>query len=490
MNRQIRTYAAPLLLCAGVAFSQPTWDEGESFDDFREEWNGWAESLPTDQRMHFDLTAVTEQIWGQERNLKLSKEIGEWPHHVLTGARPWDGHWALIDRVRKEFRSELDMLYNIVQRPHFGAPIPTVWDGSGRVEPKYPSEWVTEYSSKKTPSLRLLIDTICGDATYLAMNDHPDIAVERFQLAARLNQLSIELPGEVDYLSYIPIKSVVEQAIVDLVQYEPDVFSDVQLAEMQSIFMKHLQMDGKHVFEMKRKLVHEDWSQQYSDSHDVARNRDLRQLYHNQASMFVAEDINRILQVPIQPELDIEVPLATLEQQIELYTRVHQAMMADLIADPKTQRLPQSSVMIRSHLRGEDASRYVPVFFDTALFRSHLGVLHRYNYETANQIAVISIYRHRVRHGDWPSSLAEIDPKVLPIPAIDYYSGDPLRYTLINGEPRLWALGADRDDDGGRPVPREEHAPNPGWTWFALDEWDALSDEERAEYDGDLRILN
>jgi len=30
---------------------------------------------------------------------------------------------------------------------------------------------------------------------------------------------------------------------------------------------------------------------------------------------------------------------------------------------------------------------------------------------------------------------------------------------------------------------------NPAYTWFALDEWDALSDEQRADLDGDIRIL-
>lgn len=27
------------------------------------------------------------------------------------------------------------------------------------------------------------------------------------------------------------------------------------------------------------------------------------------------------------------------------------------------------------------------------------------------------------------------------------------------------------------------------WSWFALDEWDSLSDDEKAKYDGDLILL-
>jgi len=88
------------------------------------------------------------------------------------------------------------------------------------------------------------------------------------------------------------------------------------------------------------------------------------------------------------------------------------------------------------------------------------------------------------------AALAPIDrPRGSPDPTIDYYSGEPLRYALVNNEPRLWALGADRDDDGGRIRKRETSTVNPAYTWFALDEWDALSDEQRADLDGDIRIL-
>lgn len=44
-------------------------------------------------------------------------------------------------------------------------------------------------------------------------------------------------------------------------------------------------------------------------------------------------------------------------------------------------------------------------------------------------------------------------------------------------------------DDGGRVRKRETSTVNPAYTWFALDEWDALSDEQRADLDGDIRIL-
>ena len=69
-------------------------------------------------------------------------------------------------------------------------------------------------------------------------------------------------------------------------------------------------------------------------------------------------------------------------------------------------------------------------------------------------------------------------------------SGHPLRYARLPNQSRLWALGVDRNDDGGRPIPRSKNE----WrvhptTWFSLDEWDAMSDEEQSKYDGDIMIF-
>lgn len=51
-------------------------------------------------------------------------------------------------------------------------------------------------------------------------------------------------------------------------------------------------------------------------------------------------------------------------------------------------------------------------------------------------------------------------------------------------------LDAVPDDDGGRPVLEDENDFSISATnWFALDEWDALSDEQKDKYDGDRVIM-
>ncbi len=66
----------------------------------------------------------------------------------------------------------------------------------------------------------------------------------------------------------------------------------------------------------------------------------------------------------------------------------------------------------------------------------------------------------------------------------------PLRYVLINNTPRLWALGADRNDDGGRPGNSKDISFLANQlSWFSPDEWDPMDQEIRDQLDGDVRIM-
>jgi hypothetical protein len=67
-------------------------------------------------------------------------------------------------------------------------------------------------------------------------------------------------------------------------------------------------------------------------------------------------------------------------------------------------------------------------------------------------LAAIALEIHHRRHGQWPRSLEELVPDLLPAVPPDRFDGQPLRYRLIEGAPVLYSVGTDRDDDGGRPA--------------------------------------
>jgi hypothetical protein len=68
-------------------------------------------------------------------------------------------------------------------------------------------------------------------------------------------------------------------------------------------------------------------------------------------------------------------------------------------------------------------------------------------------LTAIALELYRRHHGSWPVSLSELTPRLLPQVPPDRYDGKPLKYRLVEGQPLLYSVGVDRDDDGGR-VPR------------------------------------
>jgi hypothetical protein len=66
-------------------------------------------------------------------------------------------------------------------------------------------------------------------------------------------------------------------------------------------------------------------------------------------------------------------------------------------------------------------------------------------------LAAVALTLHHRQNGGWPATLDELTPMLLPAVPLDRFDGRPLRYRLIDGWPTLYSVGADRDDDGGRP---------------------------------------
>ena len=63
---------------------------------------------------------------------------------------------------------------------------------------------------------------------------------------------------------------------------------------------------------------------------------------------------------------------------------------------------------------------------------------------------VVALKRYRLRHGNWPQSLAVLTPEFATKAPIDFMDGRPLRYRLEpDGSFSLYSIGLDGHDDGG-----------------------------------------
>ncbi|MGB7158085.1 MAG: hypothetical protein WBD40_08465 [Tepidisphaeraceae bacterium] len=76
-------------------------------------------------------------------------------------------------------------------------------------------------------------------------------------------------------------------------------------------------------------------------------------------------------------------------------------------------------------------------------------------------LIALALELHRQRHGNYPVTLDPLVPALLPSLPVDRITGGPLRYRIENDKPLIYSLGADRDDDGGRPQLTSAGHPSP-----------------------------
>jgi hypothetical protein len=99
-------------------------------------------------------------------------------------------------------------------------------------------------------------------------------------------------------------------------------------------------------------------------------------------------------------------------------------------------------------------------------------------------LTAIALELHRRRTENWPASLGELTPGLLPTLPIDRFTGDPLRYRLIDGRPLLYSCGTDGDDDGGR-MPAEGNNAAHLWNEGAKLDATTVSTQWASIHDGD-----
>ena len=80
-------------------------------------------------------------------------------------------------------------------------------------------------------------------------------------------------------------------------------------------------------------------------------------------------------------------------------------------------------------------------------------------------LVAIALELHRRRHGALPEALTDLTPMLLPEVPLDPFTGEALRYRVIDGRPVVYSVGADRDDDGGQAHPDRKPEKDPAREW-------------------------
>ncbi|MDQ7014259.1 MAG: hypothetical protein Q9O74_10225 [Planctomycetota bacterium] len=127
-------------------------------------------------------------------------------------------------------------------------------------------------------------------------------------------------------------------------------------------------------------------------------------------------------------------------------------------------------------------TRYFPIVMLMPAFESALQTAEKVVQHRDGLLVGIALELYRREHGTYPDTLDALVPVFLPAVPPDRFTGTPLNYALVDSEPRLWSVGADRNDDGGV-IPASNRADVHRWVPKDQARLNEQSDPDR--YDGD-----
>lgn len=101
-------------------------------------------------------------------------------------------------------------------------------------------------------------------------------------------------------------------------------------------------------------------------------------------------------------------------------------------------------------------------------------------------VVAIAIERYRRREGVYPPTLEAMGLGLLARVPRDVFTGEALRYRIVDAKPVVYSVGTNRKDDDGRPTA----SPAAAQRWLSREQLDAISPAERRRIDGDWVLFD
>ena len=403
--------------------------------DYLKEINATARAVPEHSR-----------AWDRYREALLT--LGEVPPGMLKGEiYPGAERWGEAVQYLEGHAETLAMVRQGASYPGLGYLVGYGIDGADRalwpgVDVVDPGEGsvklrVTGALAPYLGSLRTLTWLLSVDALRAAERGDGEVAIADVEGILGIAEQSLEVPFLLNSMVAHAMVSLGVTTMGELLADQPEVFTDEQL--MRFVHRLNFLFDGRlHAQFAGEAMVFEDLVQRLytDDGHGDGR--------------LTAKGLSSMLSVGVDPLAPVAaLVMAGRRAYTEEYRRWLSLIEAEF-AKPLWRRDPVRLARETSKCANSIVyrSRYP---FVAGLMRVFLGVGTRPELVMQERDAVriaIALELYRRRHGSWPSSLGQLVPDLLPRIPPDRYDGAPLRYRLVEGEPVIYSVGADRNDGG------------------------------------------
>jgi hypothetical protein len=94
--------------------------------------------------------------------------------------------------------------------------------------------------------------------------------------------------------------------------------------------------------------------------------------------------------------------------------------------------------------------RYAPLLILIPSIKGCYAASQRLTQQRDAALVALALELYHRRHDAWPERLDQLVPDLLPSIPPDRFTGQPLGYRVVNGRPRIYSFGPDKEDNGGQ----------------------------------------
>jgi len=295
---------------------------------------------------------------------------------------------------------------------------------------------------------------LATDALLASLEDDADRALSDLEAMARLGVHCDDLPMLISELTAMAILAYALQTAGDLLEIDPDLFSDEQLARLGHVLAGAASDEVTAInWQVERRIFDDIVQRVYTDDGTgdgrlVFEGLKGLATYSSLAGTPIDLGAGALVAGPVAGA--IAPGRAELTRAAdELYGHAERVSAtplwrwdADVLAPPIDLDSPLERIWLQT-LRAVAPAYRASAFAREQLLQRRDAVL-----------GAIALELHRRRHDAYPEALDALGPDLLPSLPRDRFDGGTLRYVLTESGPLLYSVGPDGVDDGGRPMER------------------------------------
>lgn len=426
----------------------PGWSPWITTEDGEIQWNpstaynAWVASLPPHQCAWTVLSTLETERPGRSTPplgihfVPTPPSINrEAPETEEPPATTWEEMRAALETP--EGRALVATLREALDRPYLGEPLRFL--PGEDTDPANPALLVANVSAPA--SLRRFAPLLCAEASRLLENDDPRGFVEMVTRVHQSGRLVGSHPMGIVLLIKVDLEFIAHDTAAWGIKTYPDRFDDSLILQLDKLLQSPVELESGVI---------------RLDGQDSARRMFHPDRLHDQSPMGS----------PLHGSVE-SLPHAARSVIAGYESLIDAAQtLADSPWNPATQDrdtwIKQVFATIPGELKPGPVESLMIDVEAHATYEFAWFVRHRRLTATGLRVA-LAAHRHRLRHGEFPESIAAFDPDLLPFQPSDAYSGGTLIYRLDGGTSLIYSVGPDRDDDQGRNDPYAARSSGVDW---------------------------